>query len=103
MPKAWHPAQLSVIYPGYPRKDPDESEQAHRYRRLHDAAHVDGLLPVGPARRRHLREPHGFILGLPLNRVSASPLVVWEGSQQVMQGAFIKLYQGLASLSGGPP
>ncbi len=100
-PEAWHRAQLSVIYPGYPGKDPDESEKAHRYRRLRDAAHVDGLLPEGPQRRRHLREPHGFILGLPLNPVAASPLVVWERSQQIIRDAFIKVYQGVAPHSYG--
>ncbi len=80
----WHRAQLSVVYPGYPRRDPDESDAAHRFRRTRDAAHVDGLLPEGPARRRVLREPHAFILGLPLTACAASPLVVWEGSEAVV-------------------
>lgn len=94
LPKTWHSAQLSVIFPGYPRRDPDESEAAHRYRRNRDAAHVDGLLPEGPQRRRHLREPHGFILGLPLNDVASSPLVVWPGSHQVMRDAFAEAFAG---------
>lgn len=93
-PKTWHQAQLSVVLPGYPQKDPDESQMAHRYRQMRDAAHVDGLLPEGPERRRYLREPHGFILGLPLNDVSASPLVVWPGSQLMMRNAFQAAFSG---------
>ena len=51
-PDVWHKAQVSILYPGYPRQDADESEAAHRYRTIRFAAHVDGLLPVGPHRRR---------------------------------------------------
>ena len=85
-----HRAQLSVMYPGYPRPREGEGEGAFRYRLKRDAAHVDGLLPEGPERRRLLREPHAWILGLPLNRAApeASPLVVWEGSHHVMGAAF---------------
>ena len=39
----WHPGQLSVVYPGYPGRDPGESDAAHRYRHRRYAAHVDGL------------------------------------------------------------
>ena len=37
-----------------------------------------------------LREPHAYILGLPLSEASAdaSPLVVWEGSHRIMRYAF---------------
>lgn len=94
-PDIWHQAQLSVVFPGYPQQDPDESDAAHRYRRNRDAAHVDGLLPEGPERRRHLREPHGFILGLPLNACYQSPLVVWPGSHTIMQAGFAKVFAGL--------
>lgn len=84
-----HPAQVSVTYEGYPGRDPGESDAAHRYRRLRDAAHIDGLLPEGAGRRRHLREPHGFILGIALTDAapSAAPLVVYEGSHEVMRAA----------------
>ncbi len=84
-----HPGQVSVVRPGYPRPRDGESAGAFRYRRDRDGAHVDGLLAVGPDRRRMLREPHGFILGLPLNRTDAgaSPLVVWEGSHEVIRRA----------------
>ncbi|MCY4334495.1 MAG: hypothetical protein OXC60_07445 [Litoreibacter sp.] len=83
-------AQVSIIYPGYPTPMEGESEAAFRFRRDRDAAHVDGLLPIGPQRRRHLQEPHGFVLGLPLNQTSqgASPMVVWEGSHDRMREAF---------------
>ena len=94
-PAAWHQAQLSVVFPGYPQQDDEESDAAHRYRRNRDAAHVDGLLPEGPEKRRHLREPHGFILGLPLNDCAASPLVVWKGSHQLMRDAFAAAFDGL--------
>lgn len=89
-PQRWHPAQVSVVRPGYPRPRAGESDAAFRYRQRRDGAHVDGLLPVGPARRRHLREPHAFILGIPLTETSAdaAPLVVWGGSHHRMQRAF---------------
>ena len=85
-----HKAQVSAIYPGYPRPKEGESAAAASYRMTRDAAHVDGLLPVGPKRRRMIREPHAYILGLPLTHVppNASPLVVWEGSHRIMQAAF---------------
>ncbi|MCF1709617.1 hypothetical protein L0V05_12415 [Tabrizicola sp. J26] len=88
--ETWHRAQLSVLRPGYPRPSPEESEAAFRFRRDRDAAHVDGLLAVGPRKRRMIREPHGFILGLPLTDADpdAAPLVVWEGSHEVLRRAF---------------
>jgi len=87
-PQIWHPAQLSIVYPGYPKQDPDETDANHQYRIARKAAHVDGLLPVGTHRRRHMREPHAFILGLPLNVADAAPLVVWPGSHRIMGAAF---------------
>jgi hypothetical protein len=95
-PPSWHRAQLSVVFPGYPRRDPDETDAAHRFRRDRDAAHLDGLLPEGPARRRHLREPHAFILGLPLTGMTAeaAPFVVWEGSHHVIGRAFAAAFGG---------
>jgi hypothetical protein len=85
-PAAWHAAQVSVTWPGYPRPGEGESAGAARYRRQRDAAHVDGLLPEGPARRRHLREPHAFVLGLPLteSHADAAPLVIWPGSHRLI-------------------
>lgn len=87
-PAKWHRAQVSIVYPGYPKQDPAETDANHRYRITRSAAHVDGLLPIGPDRRRFLREPHSFILGLPLNVSDAAPLVVWPGSHRIMGAAF---------------
>lgn len=86
-PACWHAAQLSIVYPEYPKQDIDESDANHRYRITRHAAHVDGLLPVGPARRRFLIEPHAFILGLPLNQSDAAPLMVWPDSHHIMGAA----------------
>lgn len=84
---AQHPAQVSIVYPGYPARDPDQSEANHRYRIDRMAAHVDGLLPCGPDKRRYPLEFHAYILGLPLSDVSAAPTVFWTGSHKIMQAA----------------
>jgi hypothetical protein len=84
-----HPAQLSVIRPGYPRPSTEETPAAFAYRRDRDAAHLDGLLPTGPEKRRMVKEPHAWILGLPLNDSTASPLTVWEGSHEVLRAALL--------------
>lgn len=93
---ALHRAQISVIYPGYPRPRSGESAAGFRYRRDRDAAHVDGVLAVGPARRRKVHEPHSFVLGLPLTEASpeAAPMVVWEGSHHIMRRAFAAAFAG---------
>ena len=94
----WHPGQLSVVFQGYPGRDPGESDVAHQFRVNRCAAHLDGLLAEGPERRRFLREPHAFVLGIALDAVAvgASPLVVWEGSQEVIRETFADFYQGVA-------
>lgn len=86
-------AQLSAVRPGYPRRDPEESAAGFRFRLVRDAAHLDGLLPVGPDRRRMLREPHAFLLGIPLTQADAgaSPLAVWEDSPALMAHALAPL------------
>ena len=94
-PAAWHAAQLSVIYPGYPQQDTDESDAAHGFRLNRDAAHVDGLLPEGPHKQRHLREPHQFVLGIPLNEATASPLVIWPQSHKMIKAAFADALAGI--------
>ena len=83
-PEPLHRAQLSVIRAGYPQPSDEETAAAFRFRLNRDAAHLDGLLPVGEARRRVIREPHGWILGLPLTQIRAAPLVVWEGSHLIL-------------------
>lgn len=89
-----HPAQLSIIFEGYPKQDLQESDANHRYRLNRAAAHVDGLLPVGPQRRRFAQEFHAYILSLPLTDVAASPTVVWRGSQRIMQSALRAALEG---------
>lgn len=81
----WHRAQLSVVYEGYPQQDASESDANHRFRKTRRAAHVDGILLENG--RRYLREPHRFVLGLPLGKSHASPLVVWPGSHHVIGAA----------------
>ena len=95
---SWHRAQISAVRPGYPKRDAGESEAPHRYRLLRDAAHVDGLKAEGAEKRRFLREPHAFVLGIALTEAdpAASPLVVWEGSQEVMRSAFRAAFEGVA-------
>lgn len=89
-PGPLHPAQLSVIRPGYPQPSSEDSDAAFAYRRDRDAAHLDGLLPIGPQKRRMVKEPHAWILGLPLTETTASPLTVWEGSHEILRGALLQ-------------
>ncbi len=100
---AWDLAQISVCYPGYPQPTAGESPAKTRYRRERDAAHVDGLLPEGEERRRHLREHHGFILGLPMVEFdsAASPFVVWEGSHEIMRDIFAARFAGIPTEQWG--
>lgn len=88
-PEPLHRAQVSTTRAGYPQPSEAESEAAFRFRRDRDAAHLDGLIAEGSDKRRFIREPHGWILGLPLNAADAdaAPLVVWEGSHAVMRAA----------------
>jgi hypothetical protein len=96
-PGHWHRAQISVVYQGYPGRDPEDTEASHAFRRDRFAAHLDGLLPVGPERRRMLQEPHAFILGVPLNPAApgAAPLVVFEGSHRLIREALAPIFKGL--------
>ena len=94
----WDAAQISVCYPGYPQPWDGESAAAFRFRRDRDAAHVDGLVRSGPDRRRSLGEMHGFVLGLPLSDTppDAAPLVVWEGSHEVIRAGLRDRLAGVA-------
>ncbi len=89
-PMALHAGQVSVIRPGYPQPMDGESAAAFAFRQTRDAAHLDGLLPVGPHRQRMLREPHAWVLGIALNDhgADASPLTVWQGSHLIIADAF---------------
>lgn len=92
-----HRAQISVTYPGYPGRGPQDSDAAHRFRRDRCAAHLDGLLPIGPLKRRFLREPHAWILGVSLTQADAdaAPLVVWKGSHLFIRDAFDLAFDGV--------
>lgn len=93
----WDKAQVSVCYPGYPQPNEHESEAAFQFRLKRDAAHVDGLLPEGDNRRRHLRECHRFILGIPMTPINEAhaPPVVWEGSHHIVREYLAPCYRGI--------
>lgn len=95
-PLEWEAAQVSICYPGYPQSMSGESKAAFRFRRDRYAAHIDGILPEGEKRRRHLRQHHRFILGIPLARYDegAAPLVVWEGSHEIVRQTLSRCYDG---------
>jgi hypothetical protein len=99
----WDRGQVSVCYPDYPQPMPHESETAFAYRRNRAAAHVDGVLPEGPERRRHLRQHHAFVLGIPMVEVSsdASPFTIWQGSHELVRQAFEERFQHLAMRKWG--
>ena len=96
-------AQVSVCYPGYPQPMESESENAFRFRRDRDAAHIDGFLREGPDKRRHLRECHGFVLGIPMVEFdkTASPLMVWEGSHELVRAAMAARFEGIQASNWG--
>jgi hypothetical protein len=91
-----HKAQLSVVRPGYPRPRTGEDDGAFRYRLKRDGAHVDGVKRIGHSRRRAIEEPHAWVLGLPVSFASAdaSPLVVWEGSHEIMRAGLAAVLAG---------
>ena len=91
-----HRAQVSVCYPGYPRPSAEETEAAFNFRLKRDAAHVDGLLAEGPEKRRYLKEPHAYVLGVALTTQSAdaAPLTVWQGSHRIMGEMFARSFEG---------
>ncbi|MGR3802238.1 hypothetical protein [Marinibacterium profundimaris] len=88
--RSWPLAQLSIVYPGYPGRDPGESDGGYIYRLTRAAAHVDGLLRVGAEGRRYPLELHGFILGLPLTEVRQAPTLCWPGSHRIIGDALVE-------------
>jgi hypothetical protein len=97
-PVPLHQGQVSTIRPGYPQPWEGEGDAAFAYRVKRDAAHLDGLLALGPDKRRFVKEPHAWVLGIALNDHAAdcSPLVVWEGSHMIMQAAMARAFAGHA-------
>jgi len=98
-PLEWEAGQVSICYPDYPQPMTGESEAAFRYRRNRCAAHIDGILPEGGKRRRHLREHHQFILGIPLTQYDEerAPLVVWERSHEIVRQTLRQCYGELSA------
>jgi len=94
MSVAWDRGQVSVVYPGYPRRMESETAAAFRFRRDRDAAHVDGVLRRGARKRRYLQAFHSFIFGIPLVEVRAdtSPMVVWERSHELVRRSFQEFF-----------
>ena len=89
-----HSAQVSIIFEGYPKPRDQESQSSFNFRLKRDAAHVDGLIADFPGGPRKLKEPHAYVLGIPINQApkGASPVVVWEGSHQLMAKAFERFF-----------
>ena len=89
-----HATQVSIIFEGYPKPRDQESESSFNFRLKRDAAHVDGLIADFPGGPRKLKEPHAYVLGIPLNQApkGASPVVVWEGSHHLISKAFNSLF-----------
>jgi len=92
---ALHRAQLSVIYPGYPKPREGESAAAGRYRVKRAAAHLDGLKLEGPERQRRMGEYHAWVLGVPLSESAQSPMVVWEGSHLKLAQMLKQAFEGV--------
>ena len=76
----WDKGQVSICWPGYPKKDTLESEKSFNFRIKRFASHIDGIIPLGSKKRRFAKEYHAFILGLPImnNFKNNASLVVWE-------------------------
>ena len=91
----WDRGQVSINWEGYPKKDIFETDLSYRYRLKYFASHVDGLIPVGVKKRRYLKEPHAFVLGLPVlnNFIHSAPLVVWEGSHLIIRSMFNSIFR----------
>jgi len=89
-----HSAQVSIIFEGYPKPRDQESESSFNFRLKRDAAHVDGLIADFPGGPRKLKEPHAYVLGIPINQApkGASPIVVWEGSHHLISQALKRLF-----------
>lgn len=96
-PLPLHQGQVSVTFPGYPKPRAGETDAAFGYRLKRDAAHVDGVLGEGQPKRRYVREPHAYILGIGLSDgdETSAPLVIWRGSHNVMRRAFGEVFQSV--------
>ncbi len=95
----WDKGQVSICWPGYPKKDTLESEKSFNFRIKRFASHIDGIIPLGLQKRRFAKEYHAFILGLPImnNFKNNASLVVWEGSHKIFRNFFRNIYDGVSS------
>ena len=95
----WDKGQVSICWPGYPKKDTLESEKSFNFRIKRFASHIDGIIPLGSKKRRFAKEYHAFILGLPImnNFKNNASLVVWEGSHKIFRNFFRNIYEGVSS------
>tara|TARA_B100001057_G_scaffold375264_1_gene380039 strand:- start:276 stop:1109 length:834 start_codon:yes stop_codon:yes gene_type:complete len=97
--KYWDKGQVSICWPGYPKKDAKETEKSFNFRIKRFASHIDGIIPFGSKKRRFAKEFHAFILGFPIqnNCLECAPLVVWEGSHKIFRNFFKEIYEGVTS------
>ncbi len=97
--KYWDKGQVSICWPGYPRKDDKETIKSFNFRIKRFASHIDGIIPFGKKKRRFAKEFHAFILGFPLqnNCLESAPLVLWEGSHKIFRNFFKEIYEGITS------
>jgi hypothetical protein len=73
-----------------------DAEGVRLYRRLvSDAAHVDGLLAEGPEKRRYVREPHAYILGVTLSIAAAAYGAAARNEAIVTSAILISLVQNV--------
>ena len=96
--KYWDKAQVSICWPGYPKKDAKETKKSYDFRIKRFASHIDGIIPFGSKKRRFAKEFHAFILGFPLhnNCLDCAPLVLWEGSHKIFRNFFKEIYEGIS-------
>ena len=99
--KFWDPAQISVIYPGYPKRVESESENAFKFRKEKFGSHVDGVIPIGKSRKRFIKEFHTFIYGISISEFDelAAPLIAWEGSHHIFRSALEQVLKHLEPTS----
>ena len=95
----WDKGQVSICWPGYPKKDFYETKNSFDFRIKRFASHIDGIIPLGSKKRRFAKEYHAFILGFPImnNFPYCAPLVVWEGSHKIFRNFFKEIYEGMSS------
>lgn len=92
-------AQISAMYPGYPKPSETEPTASFNYRVKRDAAHVDGLLRESNGTARYAQEFHEYILAISMthNDSGSSPFVVWQGSHNLFNAEFSRFFDGYST------